>query len=75
MKLMEDWNREISGIRAMAKTKNGITDEDVARMCGISAATIRKRSSERRLPRLSFWAVYVMAKMAGKRIRIEDDTL
>lgn len=71
MVTMESLDREISGIRQMAK-HGGRTDRDLAKVCGCSVSTIRSRNTQGQLPLLSFWAVAAMAELAGRRIVFEE---
>ncbi len=69
---IREMDRDIQGIREMAKRYRGITDADLAKACGISASTIQHKASNKELPLLSYFSVAQMADLAGKRIVFVD---
>jgi hypothetical protein len=65
---MKELNRDICGVLAMAKDYKDLDTEKIARACDIAPSTLANKKSKKELPLLSFWAVAVIARLAGYRI-------
>ena len=72
MSNLREMDRDIQGIREMAKRYRGFNDAALAKACGVSESTIQHRASKRELPLLSYFSVAQMADLAGKKIVFVD---
>lgn len=63
-----NYNKEIEGLRTMAKRSRDFTDDDLGTYCGISGGTIRNKASKGELAKLKFETVATIAKLAGYEI-------
>ena len=64
----KELDRDIFGLREMARRYRDIDDNYIADKCGISVSQIQHKAAEKELPKLSFWAVYQIAKLAGYKV-------
>jgi hypothetical protein len=71
--MMRELNRDIAGLIAMAADYSGKSTVQIAEACDIALHTLYNKKSKKELPLLSFWAVAVIAKLAGKKIVFEDE--
>ena len=67
-----EMQKEIQGLRAMAKDYRDITDEDLANYCGLKAKTLRNKASGKKLPEISIWKIQRMAELAKKKVVFVD---
>lgn len=70
---IQELNRDINGLIAMAKDFRGADDNMIAKLCGIGAGTLRNKRTRKELPLLSIWAVAEIARWAGYRIVFEPE--
>ena len=71
--MMRELNRDIAGLIAMASDYSGKSTAQIAEACDIALHTLYNKRSRKELPLLPFWAVAVIAKLAGKKIVFEDE--
>lgn len=70
---MRSPEQQVANLRVTAKTYRKITDEEIGKVCGKAAGTIRNMASTGKLHTLSFESVQALAALAGGHMEFVED--